>query len=59
MKRQLVIIAGPDKGRSFSLADGESLVIGRGEASDTQINDSRMSRVHCQVHVEKGRGDSR
>ncbi len=54
MQRKLVVIAGPDKGRSFPLEDGESLVIGRGEASDTQVNDPRMSRVHCQVHVEKG-----
>jgi serine/threonine protein kinase len=30
------------------------LVIGRGQASDTQINDPRMSRVHCRVELNGG-----
>ena len=55
MKRQLVVIAGPESGRMFSLDDGQSLVIGRGQASNTQINDPRMSRVHCQVQVDGGK----
>ena len=54
MKRELVVIAGPDAGRAFALQDGQTLVIGRGQASDTQINDPRMSRVHCQVSVDGG-----
>jgi len=55
MKRQLVVIAGPDTGRIFPLDDGQSLVIGRGQASNTQINDPRMSRVHCQVQADGGK----
>jgi len=55
MQRQLIIIAGPEKGRSFQLEDGQTLTIGRGEASDTKINDPRMSRVHCRVQVDGGR----
>jgi len=55
MKRQLVVIAGPDSGRMFSLEDGQTMVVGRGQASDTQINDPRMSRVHCQVQVDGGK----
>lgn len=51
MKRQLIVISGPDKGRSFPLQDGETFTIGRGQASNTQINDPRMSRVHCRVEV--------
>lgn len=54
MKRQLVVIAGPEAGRVFSLDDGQTLVIGRGQSSNTQINDPRMSRVHCQVQVDGG-----
>ena len=54
MKRQLAIIAGPDKGRCFPLEDGQTLFIGRGEASDTKIDDARMSRVHCRVEVDGG-----
>jgi len=52
MQRELIVIAGPDAGRSFSLENGQHLVIGRGQASNTQINDPRMSRVHCQVQID-------
>jgi serine/threonine protein kinase len=31
------------------------IVIGRGQASNTQINDPRMSRIHCQVQVDGGK----
>ena len=55
MKYQLSVIAGPEAGRIFSIEDGESLTIGRGQASDTQISDPRMSRVHCQIRVEGGK----
>ena len=54
MKRELQIVAGPDEGRTFSLEDGQTLIIGRGQASDTVINDPRISRVHCQVEVDGG-----
>ncbi len=52
MARELVIVAGPDTGRRFSMEDGQTLTIGRGKASDTQINDPHMSRVHCRVQVD-------
>ncbi|MHB8862162.1 MAG: FHA domain-containing protein, partial [Pirellulaceae bacterium] len=52
MQRLLVVVAGPDKGRTFVLEDGQTLTIGRGQASDTQINDPRISRVHCRVQVD-------
>ena len=52
MQRLLVIVAGPDKGRTFVLEDGQTLTLGRGQASDTQINDPRISRVHCRVQVD-------
>ncbi|MBC8872546.1 MAG: hypothetical protein H8E44_24190 [Planctomycetes bacterium] len=55
MQRELIVIAGPDAGRSFPLENGQRLVIGRGQASNTQINDPRMSRVDCQVEID---GDS-
>jgi serine/threonine protein kinase len=55
MKRQLIVIAGPDSGRIFPLEDGQTLVIGRGQASDTQIQDPRMSRIHCRVQVDGGK----
>lgn len=49
MAGQLVVIAGPDQGKVFPIRDGQTLVLGRGQASDTQINDPRMSRIHCRV----------
>lgn len=52
MTRRLVVVEGPDKGRSFELENIDKFVIGRGQASDSQINDPRMSRVHCEVQVE-------
>lgn len=55
MQRQLIVISGPDQGRTFTLSDGQSLSIGRGQASNTQINDPRMSRVHCHIAVDGGK----
>ena len=36
---QLVVIAGPDQGRSFTLAEGQAVVIGRGEKTGTKLKD--------------------
>jgi len=55
MQRQLMIVAGPEKGRSFPLEDGQTLLIGRGQQSDTNINDPHMSRVHCRIQVDSGK----
>ncbi|TWU07493.1 FHA domain-containing serine/threonine-protein kinase [Stieleria varia] len=55
MQRQLIVLSGPDSGRTFRLDDGQTLTIGRGQASNTQINDPRMSRVHCRVAVDGGK----
>jgi len=55
MPSYLVVIAGPEAGRSFPIEDGQTLVIGRGQASNTQINDPHMSRVHCEVRADGGK----
>ena len=52
MKYHVTITSGPDNGRTFPIDMGRSLSIGRGQASDTQINDPRMSRVHCRIEWE-------
>ncbi len=52
MNMQLVVIRGPDQGRTFPLADGQTLIIGRSPTSDTQLGDPHVSRVHCQVEVD-------
>ena len=48
---QLKIVAGPDMGRSFDLKPGQKLIVGRGEKSDTRINDPSVSRIHFEVAV--------
>ena len=50
----LVIVGGPDRGRHFEITEGQTLVIGRSQTSDTQINDPRVSRVHCRVVIDGG-----
>ncbi len=47
-----VVSPGPDKDRWFSLLDGQTLVLGRGPASNVFLSDAKASRVHCVVHVQ-------
>lgn len=51
MSKRLVVVDGPDAGQTISLPDGTSLTIGRGKASQMQLNDPRISRVHCTLRV--------
>ena len=49
MSMQLKVISGPDAGRAFDIGPGETLIVGRGEKSDTRINDPSVSRVHFEL----------
>jgi serine/threonine protein kinase len=49
MSLQLLVVAGPDKGRAFTLHAGPDLMIGRSANAYYQLNDPRVSRNHCQV----------
>ncbi|HEX5271277.1 MAG TPA: FHA domain-containing serine/threonine-protein kinase [Gemmataceae bacterium] len=49
MSLQLLVIAGPDKGRAFTLQSGPNLMLGRSAQAYYQLNDPRVSRNHCQV----------
>jgi serine/threonine protein kinase len=55
MSRRLVVTAGLDKGRVFELKPGETLLVGRSQATQTRLSDPRVSRVHCEVQVEDDR----
>src|SRR2546421_1350749 len=55
MAKQLVVIAGPDKGRTFSIPDADPLLVGRSKSTETKLNDPHVSRVHCQVQIEDGK----
>ncbi len=52
MPMQLVVVAGPDKGRTFPLTPGGAFFIGRGGQSHSRLLDPAVSRVHCEVRVE-------
>ena len=52
MPKQLVVVAGPDQGRSFAVPESEPLLVGRGKDTATRLNDPHASRVHCEVHCE-------
>jgi serine/threonine protein kinase len=49
MTAHLVVVAGPDKGRSFTLTPGETVQVGRSQASTTRLTDPSVSRVHCEL----------
>jgi serine/threonine protein kinase len=49
MSLQLLVIAGPDTGRAFTLHAGPDLMLGRSAQAYYQLTDPRASRNHCQV----------
>lgn len=49
MKTELVALKGRLYTKSFQLADGQQVVIGRGEDADIQILDAGLSRRHCAI----------
>jgi serine/threonine-protein kinase len=49
MTAQIVVTAGPDKGRSFPLLVGEPLQVGRSQSTSTKLSDPTVSRVHCEI----------
>ena len=51
MPSLLVVTAGPDKGASYDLNPGETLQVGRSQATQTKLTDGSVSRVHCEVEV--------
>lgn len=46
---QLCIIAGPDKGKWFTLNTGPDLIMGRSASAHYKLSDPRVSRSHCEV----------
>jgi serine/threonine protein kinase len=49
MTPRLVVTAGPDRGKFFPLKPGETLQVGRSQATATKLTDPTVSRVHCEV----------
>jgi serine/threonine protein kinase len=51
MPIQLRVLAGPDKGRVFSMQESAKLLVGRGRAAAARLTDPRVSRGHCVIEV--------
>ena len=52
MSFQLVVVAGPDKDRVFTVQPGADLMLGRSAQAYYRVNDPRVSRSHCQLLLE-------
>jgi serine/threonine protein kinase len=52
MSLQFLVIAGPDKGKSFPIVTGRDMMLGRGIHAYYQLNDPDVSRNHCQILLE-------
>jgi predicted RNA-binding Zn-ribbon protein involved in translation (DUF1610 family) len=49
--RQLIVLAGPDKGKVFSLPETGTVRIGRASTAEVRLVDIRVSRAHCELQV--------
>ena len=47
----LLVTNGPLTGTRFTIPDGQSLIVGRGLASDTNMEDPHMSRIHFSITI--------
>jgi Protein kinase domain/FHA domain len=52
MSFQLLVAAGPDQGKVFTLQQGPDQMLGRSAQALYQLNDPRVSRNHCQILLE-------
>lgn len=49
MSYRLVILSGPDKGKTIRIESGASKLFGRGEAATARLSDPAVSRVHFEL----------
>src|SRR5262245_25288174 len=57
MPALIVVLSGPDKGRTFTLPDGVTTVVGRGSATATKLTDTTVSRHHCEIACAGARAE--
>ncbi|MFO0970688.1 MAG: FHA domain-containing serine/threonine-protein kinase [Gemmataceae bacterium] len=48
MAKRLIVLAGPDEGRTFELKE-DTFLMGRSRATESHLVDPLVSRVHCQI----------
>jgi len=54
MEYSIAIISGPDSGKAFSIKAGQTLVIGRGQQTETRLLDPSVSRQHGELSFHSG-----
>ncbi|HLQ44491.1 MAG TPA: FHA domain-containing protein, partial [Planctomycetaceae bacterium] len=55
MKCELVVAQGSNAEERFEFADGQDVLIGRGEDCDLRLRDPSVSRHQCQIRLETDR----
>jgi serine/threonine protein kinase len=55
MNRVLYVIAGPDQGKRYHVSDSYTTMFGRSRHANTQLTDTSVSRVHCEVEIRNKR----
>lgn len=55
MQMKLTVVAGPDQGRTFSISNDQTFVIGRGQDTPTKLQDPHVSRHHCTLDTIGGK----
>jgi DNA segregation ATPase FtsK/SpoIIIE, S-DNA-T family len=56
MPAKLVVLAGPDEGKVFSIRADSAVTIGRGAAAHVRLADPAISRTHCILEYFGGIG---
>ncbi len=55
MYRYLHVIAGPNKGQRLQVSDAFTTLLGRSRHANTQLPDTSVSRVHCEIEIRNKR----
>src|SRR6516165_8439262 len=51
MPAQLAVTSGPDQGKLFPLPSGETMQVGRSQATTIRLADPAVSRVHFELEI--------
>ncbi|QDT64709.1 FHA domain-containing serine/threonine-protein kinase [Calycomorphotria hydatis] len=51
---QISILQGPNEGRNHPIEPGQAILMGRGSNCQIKLDDSSVSRVHCQLEIKDG-----
>ncbi|MHC4885078.1 MAG: protein kinase domain-containing protein [Planctomycetota bacterium] len=54
MLAKLIVMEGPELGRSFIIGDGGTITFGRSGANQAVLQDRHLSRQHFQIKIHKG-----